>query len=608
MSTEVKLPELGENIESGDLVRLLVKVGDKIAKDQPILELETDKATIEVPSPAAGTVSELRVKEGQKIKVGQALMVLDDGAGAKAAPAAPAKAEPEKSTAPPKVEAEKKEPKRAPESTVMSKSAEPAQAAEEPPRSGAKSAAKPAAQSKPAAAPASGGTARHEITLPELGENVTGGDVVNVLVKVGDTLQKDQALLEIETDKATIEVPSPSAGKVVEIRVKKGDKVKVGQAMLVLEGAAASAAPAPEPPSAPKTPESTSMSKSAEPAEAAETPVVSAAPPTPSPAPRAASSGPTPWPQLGAPSRIGADGRSPADVPAAPSVRALAREIGVEITEVQGTGPAGRVTRDDVKRHARDRSRTVAAAPGVAQPPLPDFSKWGTVEREGMSAIRRATARNMAYAWSVPHVTQNDKADITNIEKLREKFSERAKAAGGKLTMTAIALKIVAAALHQFPKFAASIDLQKEEIIYKRYIHIGVAVDTERGLVVPVIRDVDKKNIIDLSVELAQIAQKAKDRKLRPDDLEGGVFTITNLGGIGGTFFTPIIYAPQVAILGMARSEFEPRWIDNQFKPRLMLPLSLSYDHRVIDGAETARFLRWLADAFEQPFLLALEG
>jgi pyruvate dehydrogenase E2 component (dihydrolipoamide acetyltransferase) len=444
---------------------------------------------------------------------------------------------------------------------------------------------------------------------------VTGGDVVNVLVKAGDTIQKDQALLEIETDKATIEVPSPSAGKVVEVRVKKGDKVKVGQALLVLEGAApAASAPTDAPassaepaPSAPKAPESTSMSKSAEPAEAAETPVDSAAPPSPPSRPSAAPSGPTPWPQLGAPSRPGADGRSAADVPAAPSVRALAREIGVEITEVQGSGPGGRVTRDDVKRHARERSRAPAAG-AVVQPPLPDFSKWGPVERESMSAIRRATARNMGYAWAIPHVTQNDKADITNLEKLREKFSDRAKAAGGKLTMTAIALKIVASALHQFPKFGATIDLQKEEIIYKKYIHLGVAVDTERGLVVPVIRDVDKKNIFELSAELAQMAQKAKDRKLRPDDLEGGVFTITNLGGIGGTFFTPIIYAPQVAILGMARSQIEPCWTKDKWEPRLMLPLSLSYDHRVIDGAETARFLRWLAEAFEQPFLLALEG
>lgn len=581
MSTEVKLPELGENIESGDLVRLLVKVGDKIDKDQPILELETDKATIEVPSPAAGTVRELRVKEGQKVKVGQALMVLEDGAaaGTKPASAAPARVE----------ESQKASGQRAPESTVMSKSAEPAQAAEEP--------AKPAA-AQPAAPPAAG-TSRQDVALPELGENVTGGDVVNVLVKPGDSIQKDQALLEIETDKATIEVPSPAGGKVVEVRVKKGDKVKVGQVMLVLEGAAAAPSPAP-PAAAPKAPESTTMSKSAEPAGVAETPAAPAA--APSPPPR-----PTPWPQIAAPSRA-AGGRSPADVPAAPSVRALAREIGVEITEVQGSGPSGRVTRDDVKRHARERSRAQTAAPGVAQPPLPDFSRWGPIEREAMTSIRRATARNMGYAWAVPHVTQNDKADITVLEKLREKYSDRAKAAGGKLTMTAIALKIVASALHQFPKFGATIDLQKEEIIYKRYIHLGVAVDTERGLVVPVIQDVDKKNIFELSVELSQVAQKAKDRKLRPDDLEGGVFTITNLGGIGGTFFSPIIYAPQVAILGMARSQYEPCWQNGNWEPRLMLPLSLSYDHRVIDGAETARFLRWLADAFEQPFLLALEG
>jgi pyruvate dehydrogenase E2 component (dihydrolipoyllysine-residue acetyltransferase) len=240
--------------------------------------------------------------------------------------------------------------------------------------------------------------------------------------------------------------------------------------------------------------------------------------------------------------------------------------------------------------------------------PLPDFAKWGAIERQPMTSVRRATARQMQYSWTIPHVTQNDKADITSVEKLREKFTKRAEAAGGRLTMTAIALKVVAAALHAFPKFAGSIDLAKEELILKKYIHIGVAVDTERGLVVPVIRDVDKKNIVELSVELSQIAQKAKDRKLHPEDLEGGVFTITNLGGIGGTFFSPIILAPQVAILGMARAEYEPRWMENQWKPRLMLPLSMSYDHRIIDGAETARFLRWLAEAFEQPFLLALEG
>jgi pyruvate dehydrogenase E2 component (dihydrolipoamide acetyltransferase) len=287
----------------------------------------------------------------------------------------------------------------------------------------------------------------------------------------------------------------------------------------------------------------------------------------------------------------------------------MAREIGVDITEVEGSGPGGRITQQDVKRHARERNRAGTTVPGAAATiPLPDFSKWGEVEHQPLSAIRRATARQMAYSWTIPHVTQNDKADITNVEQLRERFAKRAEAAGGKLTMTAIALKVVASAIKAFPKFGASIDLAKEEVIFKKYVHIGVAVDTDRGLLVPVIRDVDTKNIIELSVELSKLAENARNKKLSLADMEGGVFTITNLGGIGGTFFSPIINAPQVAILGMARAQREPVYINDAFEPRLMLPLSLSYDHRIIDGAEAARFLRWLAEAFEQPFLLALEG
>jgi pyruvate dehydrogenase E2 component (dihydrolipoamide acetyltransferase) len=326
------------------------------------------------------------------------------------------------------------------------------------------------------------------------------------------------------------------------------------------------------------------------------------------------------------PARRQAGGRSPADVPAAPSVRQLAREIGVDITEVEGTGPGGRISFDDVKRHAREaRMHAAAGAPAFpAQMPLPDFSKWGEVDRQPMNAVRRATMRQMQYAWAIPHVTQNDKADITALEKLRQRFSPRAERMGGKLTTTAVALKIIAGALKVFPKFASSIDVGAEEVVFKKYIHVGVAVDTERGLVVPVIRDVDKKNILELSVELAQAAEKARNRKLGPQDLEGGVFTITNLGGIGGTFFSPIINAPQVAILGIARAQYEPVFrpaagsdgansnagtvAQGAFEPRLMLPLSLSYDHRIIDGADAARFLRWLAEAFEQPFLLSLEG
>jgi pyruvate dehydrogenase E2 component (dihydrolipoamide acetyltransferase) len=305
-------------------------------------------------------------------------------------------------------------------------------------------------------------------------------------------------------------------------------------------------------------------------------------------------------------------GKSPAEVPAGPAVRALAREIGVDVTEVTGTGIRGRITPKDVKEHARRRAqdyeRGIAGGRMVPSAPLPNFAKWGSVERKPMTGVRRKTAEHMAQAWTIPHVTNNDKADITSLEQLRKTYTKRAEAAGGKLTMTAIALKIIASAIKQFPQFAASIDLAKEEVVYKSYAHVGVAVDTERGLLVPVIRDVDKKNIIEISVELQQIAGKARDRKLKAEEMEGGVFTITNLGGIGGTSFTPIINAPEVAILGMMRSAYEPVYIDGKFEPRLMLPLSLSYDHRLIDGADAARFLRWVCEAFEQPFLLSLQG
>lgn len=265
---------------------------------------------------------------------------------------------------------------------------------------------------------------------------------------------------------------------------------------------------------------------------------------------------------------------------------------------------------DDVKTHSRRRHMEQRSAPTglIGAAPLPDFSKWGEVEHKPMTGIRRKTAENMQRAWTIPHVTNNDKADITELEQLRKQYSETVAKAGGKLTMTAIALKIVASALKKFPQFATSIDLAKEEVVYKQYVHVGVAVDTERGLLVPVIRDVDKKNIVEIAVELSQIGARARDRKIKPEEMEGGVFTITNLGGIGGTSFTPIINSPEVAILGMMRANWEPVYSVGKFEPRLMLPLSLSYDHRMIDGADAARFLRWLCDAFEQPFLLSLQG
>jgi pyruvate dehydrogenase E2 component (dihydrolipoamide acetyltransferase) len=300
-------------------------------------------------------------------------------------------------------------------------------------------------------------------------------------------------------------------------------------------------------------------------------------------------------------------------IPAAPHTRRLAREIGVDIYEVKGTGPGGRISEDDVKAHAKSRASTGAQAPPRAghfiEPRLPDFAKWGKIERVSMRGVRRKTAEHLAESWNtIPHVTQHDRADITELEQLRARFAPKAEQAGGKMTVTAIALKVCAAALKVFPQFNASIDMEKEEIVYKQYISVGVAADTDRGLLVPVIRDVDKKNIVELAVELSQLSQKARDKKITLADMEGGTFTITNLGGIGGTAFTPIVNHPEVAILGLSRSRMEPEWIGGKFEPRLILPLSLSYDHRLIDGADAARFLRWVAEAFEQPFLLSVQG
>jgi pyruvate dehydrogenase E2 component (dihydrolipoamide acetyltransferase) len=467
-----------------------------------------------------------------------------------------------------------------------------------------------------------------DFTLPELGENITAGDVVRVLVATGDTITKDQPLLELETDKATIEVPSTVSGTVKAVKVKQGERIKVGQVVLTVDdaGAAAPSAGAAKTKSQPaEAPEggASQQPKKAEPVKAAaaadravadaekdqpqdEEPEEPAeAPPKPkrgevveiSRAARSAPAAPQPEPE--------AEGPLPA---AAPSVRKLARELGVDIRRVAGSGPAGRISADDVQAYVRNAMAaggTGATAAGGIQ--LPDFGRWGEVERRPMSNIRRKTAEHLGHAWSViPHVTQHDKADITALEGLRKQFSPQAEKAGGKLTMTAIALKIVASALERFPQFNSSIDVARNEIVYKKSIHVGVAVDTERGLLVPVVRDVDRKGVLELAVELAKASEKARGGKLSLDDMQGGGFTITNLGGIGGTSFTPIVNWPEVAILGISRGAREPIYVGDALQPRLMLPLSLSYDHRVIDGADAVRFLRWVAEAFEEPFVMAL--
>ena len=424
------------------------------------------------------------------------------------------------------------------------------------------------------------------LNLPPVGENIDGGDVVKVLVKSGDTIAVDQPLLELETGKATVEVPSPAACRVESVRVRPGDKIKVGDPILDLaDGSAAPAAMAPAtaaPPAAP-TPAA---------------PPQALAPPPPEPSVEPVPAAPR---------------TRPVPVAAAPSVRRFAREIGVDVEQVVGSGANGRVSIDDVKKHARqiNTGRRIQGHCALVAVPLPDFSRFGPVHKEAMTKLRVTAAEHLSRAWAtIPHVTQHDRADITEIEELRKRFAARAEAAGGKLTVTAILLKVVAAALKVFPKFNASLDMSGREIVFKKYYHLGVAVDTERGLLVPVIRNADQKNIVQISVELGAMAKKARDGKIAPDDLQGGTFTITNLGGIGGSYFTPIVNAPEVAILGVGRSAMEPVCArdDGVCRPRLMLPLSLSYDHRLIDGADGARFLRWVVEAIEEPMLISLEG
>jgi pyruvate dehydrogenase E2 component (dihydrolipoamide acetyltransferase) len=450
-----------------------------------------------------------------------------------------------------------------------------------------------------------------EFKIPELGENVASGDVTRVLVNVGDTIARDQPVVELETDKATIEVPSSVAGVVKEIKVKKGDKVKVGAVVLTVdapsEGAAAEAS-TPEPAAPPPAPEPPQPAAAA-PAPAAPAPATGPTRVVPMPV-RAAPEGAAP-PAVHAK----AEGERGPAAPASPAVRRLAREIGVDINAVQGSGAGGRITQEDVKEHARRILSSIGSAGAAgavatrAARPLPDFQKWGEIERQPWSNIRRTTAEHLSYAWAtIPHVTQFDKADVGAMEELRKQFRERVAEAGGNLTVTAMLVRVLATAVRKFPQFNASIDTERGDIVYKKYVNVGVAVDTDRGLLVPVIRDADTKNIMEIAVELQRLAERARDKKLSIDEMTGGGITISNLGGIGGTYFTPIVNWPEVAILGVSRGKTEPAWKEGRWEPRQMLPLSLSYDHRVIDGADAMRFLRWVVEAIEQPFLLSLVG
>ena len=416
-----------------------------------------------------------------------------------------------------------------------------------------------------------------EFKLPDLGEGVEAGDVVSVLVAEGDTIEIDQSVVELETDKALVEVPSSVAGTITKIHISAGDRVPVGSLLISVEEGKKSVPAEPE----------------------AEAPV-----PAPKEDPEPTARAPEPTPPAPRPPAPTSNGDP---IPAAPSTRRLARELGVDLTQVAGSGPGGRISQDDVKAAVRDR-QTVGLAP-TAPVELPDFSRWGDIERQPLSKVRQIIAKNMSQAWQqVAHVTQFDRADVTDLEAFRQRNKEKVEALGAKLTPTVLALKAIITALKTFPQFNASLDAGANEIILKHYYNLGIAVDTERGLLVPVIKDVDRKDILELALELGDISQRARTGKIGLDELQGGTFTVTNLGSLGVGEFTPIVNHPEVAILGFGRAREEATVREGRIEPRLIMPLALSYDHRVIDGADGARFMRKIVDALENPELMLMGG
>ncbi|GAB3628261.1 dihydrolipoyllysine-residue acetyltransferase [Pandoraea terrae] len=541
---EVKVPDVGD-FKDLPVVEVLVKTGDTVSAEQSLITLESDKATMDVPSPAAGVVKDMRLKVGDTVSEGSLIMTLEavvNGASPSAAPAPQAAA------------------------PAVAPAAAPAPAT-------------PAA----AAAPAQGG-GTVEVKVPDIGD-FTDIPVIEVLVKVGDVIAAEQSVVTLESDKATMDVPSPTAGTVKEIKVKVGDNVSEGSLILVLEGAAAgAAAPAP--------------------AAAAPAPAPVAAPQAVAPA-----AAPAPAPAAAAPAVAG--GEQPISH-ASPSVRKFARELGVSITQVKGTGPKGRIMLDDVREFVKGvLSGNRPAAPGGAAVtgggelnllpwPKVDFGKFGPVEPKALSRIKKISGANLHRNWvMIPHVTNNDEADITELEAFRVQLNKENEKSGTKVTMLAFVIKACVMALKKFPTFNASLD--GDNLVFKQYFHIGFAADTPNGLVVPVVRDADKKGVFEIARETGELAKLAREGKLKPDQMQGGCFSISSLGGIGGTNFTPIINAPEVAILGLSRSSQKPVWDDaqQQFVPRLTLPLSLSYDHRVIDGAEAARFNAYLGQLLQ---------
>ncbi|HTI18582.1 MAG TPA: dihydrolipoyllysine-residue acetyltransferase [Trinickia sp.] len=546
---EVKVPDIGD-FKDIPVIEVLVKPGDTVEKEQSLITLESDKATMDVPSPRAGTVKEVKVKLGDHVSEGTLIVLFENGAEAVAQPA------------------------------WANGAAAHANGAVARPAAATQAQAVSAA---PAAAPAGG--ALQEVKVPDIGD-FKDVPVIEIAVKPGDRVQKEQSLITLESDKATMDVPSPAEGVVKEVRVKVGDSVSEGSLILLLEsaGAAATAAEQPQAPAPQKKIEQ------------------------PEDSPRAAAPHPVPTPPsaLAQAPAIPVGERKPSH--ASPSVRKFARELGVEVALVQGTGPKGRITQDDVTAFVKGvmtGQRAIAAAPAAAASaagggelnllpwPKVDFAKYGPIETKPMSRIKKISGANLHRNWvMIPHVTQNEEADITDLEALRGQLNKENEKAGVKVTMLGFVIKAVVAALKKYPLFNASLD--GDNLVYKQYYHIGFAADTPNGLVVPVIRDADKKGLIEISKEMAELSKLARDGKLKPDQMQGGTFSISSLGGIGGTHFTPLVNAPEVAIIGLSRTEMKPMWDGAQFIPRLTLPLSLSYDHRVIDGAEAARFNAYL--------------
>jgi len=552
--TEIKIPDIGDFSEV-DVIEVLVAEGDVIKAEQSLITVESDKASMEIPSPAAGTVKAVKVSVGDKVREGTVVLELEESGAAKAE--APAQEKPAAA---------------APAQEAKSEAAEPKAA--------------PAAS---AAASAAGGGKPVQVLVPDIGD-FKDVEVIEVLVAEGDAVQAEQSLITVESDKASMEIPSSHAGVVKRIAVKVGDKVAQGSEILVLEPAGGETAESPAPAaSAPDTAEPRKQAQQSE--EAAAAPEGEGA----------MASRPV---ERSSPTEAYADDTPANKLPyASPSVRKFARELGVDLTRVAGSGDKGRITADDVRGFVKKAMASGAPQAGAAPAggglsvidwPKVDFTKFGPVEAKPLSRIKKISGANLHRNWvMIPHVTNNDQADITELEALRVALNKENQKSGIKVTMLAFLIKAVVAALKKFPEFNASLD--GDNLVYKQYYHIGFAADTPNGLVVPVIRDADKKGVIELATETAELAALAREGKLLPAQMQGGCFSISSLGGIGGTSFTPIINAPEVAILGVSRSSHMPVWDGQAFQPRLMLPLSLSYDHRVIDGAAAARFNAYLA-------------